>query len=132
MGLGAKVAHPEWQVVVMAGDGGLQVNLGEPGTAVQEGINVVIVLFNDGGYGVLRNIQDRAYDGRHIGVELHGLNFERLCEAYGIDYYPVKTSATFRQALEKALARGRLSMVEVDMQGVGPYSVPFAGYALRK
>lgn len=132
MGLGAKIAQPEKQVVVMAGDGGFQVNLGELGTAVQEGINVVIVLFNDGGYGVLRNIQDRAYESRHIGVELHGLNFERLCQAYNIDYYSVKTSAQFRPALQAALAGGRLSMVEVDMESVGPYSVPFAGYAMRK
>jgi acetolactate synthase I/II/III large subunit len=49
MALGTKLGQPEHQVVVMVGDGGLQVNMGELGTAVQEGINVVIVLFNDSG-----------------------------------------------------------------------------------
>jgi len=132
MGLGAKIGQPERQVVVMVGDGGLQVNIGELGTAVQEEMAVVIVLFNDGGYGVLRNIQNRAYGGRHIGVDLHGLNFEKLCEAYGIHYYPVTRVAAFRPAIETALASGRLSLVEIDMGAVGPFSVPFAGYALNK
>jgi acetolactate synthase-1/2/3 large subunit len=131
MGLGAKVGRPERQVVVMVGDGGLQVNMGELGTAVQEEIALVIVLFNDGGYGVLRNIQDRAYAGRHIGVDLYGLNFEKLCEAYGIHYYPVTRVAAFRPTIETALASGRLSLVEIDMGAVGPFSVPFAGYALN-
>ena len=130
MGLGAKMGQPERQVVVIVGDGGLQVNMGELGTAVQEEIAVVIVLFNDVGYGVLRNIQNRAYGGRHFGVDLYGLNFEKLCEAYGIHYYPVTRVEAFRPAAEAALASGRLSLVEIDMGAVGPFSVPFAGYAL--
>ncbi len=130
MGLGAKMGQPERQVVVIVGDGGLQVNMGELGTAVQEEIAVVIVLFNDGAYGVLRNIQNRAYGGRHFGVDLYGLNFEKLCEAYGIHYYPVTRVEAFRPAAEAALASGRLSLVEIDMGAVGPFSVPFAGYAL--
>ncbi|HET8842118.1 MAG TPA: thiamine pyrophosphate-binding protein [Ktedonobacteraceae bacterium] len=132
MGLGVKIGQPERQVVVMVGDGGLQVNLAELGTAVQEKLDVVVVLFNDGGYGVLRNIQDRTYEGRHIGVDLYGLNFEKLCEAYGIDYYPVTAVEMFRPAAEKALASGRLSLIEVNMIAVGPFRVPFAGYASSK
>jgi acetolactate synthase-1/2/3 large subunit len=130
MGLGVKIGQPERQVVVMVGDGGLQVNLAELGTAVQEKIDVVVVLFNDGGYGVLRNIQNRVYEERHIGVDLRGLSFEKLCEAYGIAYYPVTAVKTFRPTVEKALASGRLSLIEVDMTAVGPFRVPFAGHAL--
>jgi acetolactate synthase-1/2/3 large subunit len=131
MALGAKLGRPELQTVVMAGDGGIQVNLGELGTAVQEKIDVVVVLFNDGGYGVLRNIQDRAYEGRHIGVDLQGLNFAKLCEAYGIDHYPVTSVKMFRPAIENALASGRLSLVEVMMEAVGPFRIPFSGYAFN-
>jgi acetolactate synthase-1/2/3 large subunit len=132
MGLGAKLGQPKRQIVVIAGDGGIQVNLAELGTAVQEKIDIVVVLFNDGGYGVLRNIQDRAYDGRHIGVDLHGLSFAKLCEAYGIAYYPVTSVKMFRPTIEKALASGHLSLIEVDMAALGPFRVPFAGYALNK
>jgi acetolactate synthase-1/2/3 large subunit len=130
MGLGAKLGQPKRQVVVIVGDGGFQVNLGELGTAVQEGIDVVIVLFNDGGYGVLRNIQNRVLEGRHIGVDLQGLNIEKLCEAYGIAYYPVTSTMMFRPAINAALESCRLSLIEVDMSAIGPYRIPFAGYSL--
>ena len=130
MGLGARLGQPTRQVVVIAGDGGLQVNLGELGTAVQEGIDVVIVLFNDGGYGVLRNIQNRVLEGRHIGVDLQDPNFAKLCEAYGIAHYTVTSTAMFRPAIQDALGSGRLSLIEVDMAAIGPYRIPFAGYAL--
>jgi acetolactate synthase-1/2/3 large subunit len=130
MGLGAKLGRPKRQVVVIVGDGGFQVNLGELGTAVQEGIDVVIVLFNDAGYGVLRNIQDRVLEGRHIGVDLQGPNIEKLCGAYGISYYPVTSTQMFRPAVSAALESDRLSLIEVDMAAIGPYRIPFAGYAL--
>ena len=130
MAFGAKLGQPKRQVVVIVGDGGFQVNLGELGTAVQEGIGVVIVLFNDNGYGVLRNIQNRVLDGRHIGVDLRGLNIEKLCEAYGIAYHNVSATRMFRPALNAALGSGRLSLIEIDMDEIGPYRIPFAGYAL--
>ncbi|MGZ3642649.1 MAG: thiamine pyrophosphate-binding protein [Ktedonobacteraceae bacterium] len=130
MAFGAKLGQPKRQVVVIVGDGGFQVNLGESGTAVQEGIGVVIVLFNDNGYGVLRNIQNRVLDGRHIGVDLRGLNIEKLCEAYGIAYDNVSATRMFRPALNAALGSGRLSLIEIDMDEIGPYRIPFAGYAL--
>lgn len=132
MGMGAKLGQPERQVVVIVGDGGFQVNMAELGTAVQEGISVVIVLLNDGGYGVLHNIQDRVYGQRHIGVELRGLNFEKLSEAYDIAYYPVNAVAEFRPAVKSALESGQLSLIEVNMKAVGPFSKPFAGFALEK
>ena len=130
MALGAKLGQPKRQVVVIVGDGGFQVNLGELGTAVQERIDVVIVLFNDKGYGVLRNIQNRVLEGRHIGVDLHGLNIEKLCGAYDIAYYQVVSTKMFHPALSDALGSGRLSLIEVDMAAIGPYRIPFAGYAL--
>ncbi len=129
MGLGVKLGQPDRQVVVIVGDGGFQVNLGELATAVQENIPVVIILFNDGGYGVLRNIQNKVYDGRHIGVELRGLNFERLAGAYGLGYHPVDAVEKFRPAVEAALASGQPTLIEIDMLAIGPFAVPFAGPA---
>ena len=70
MALDAKAGRPERTVVRSAGDGGMLVNAGEWATAVQENAAVVVEVFNNGGYGVLRNIQNRAMAGRHIGVDL--------------------------------------------------------------
>lgn len=88
------------------------------------------MLFNDNGYGVLRNIQNRVLDGRHIGVDLYGLNIGKLCEAYGIAYHKVIATRMLRPALNAALGSGRLSLIEIAMDEIGPYRIPFAGYAL--
>ena len=70
MAIGAQIATPSKTVVLMAGDGGLLLNIGEMAVARHENAPVVVILFDDGGYGVLRNIQNAHFDGRTIGVDL--------------------------------------------------------------
>ena len=86
-------------------------------------------VFNDNGYGVLRNVQNGMLDGRHIGVDLHGLNMEKV---YGI-WYSFLLSHNTRDVPARtycALRNDQLSLIEVDMDEIGPYRIPFAGYAL--
>ena len=58
-------------IIVLCGDGGFMRNLGELACAVQERANMLIVLMNDGGYGVIKNIQNADYGSRHCYVDLH-------------------------------------------------------------
>src|SRR5438132_2745928 len=70
MAIGAQIAAPVKTVLAMCGDGGLLVNIGELAVARQENASIVMVLFDDGGYGVLRNIQNAHFEARTIAVEL--------------------------------------------------------------
>jgi acetolactate synthase-1/2/3 large subunit len=127
MALGAKLACPERVVAALVGDGGFLVNVGELATAVQERIAVILVLFNDGGYGVLRNIQDVRYGGRRIGVDLLAPDFVRLAEAFGAWGCRVSAVEDFRAAFEAALAVRGPALIEVDMSRLGPFAEPFSG-----
>jgi acetolactate synthase I/II/III large subunit len=129
MALGVKLGQPDKQVVVLCGDGGFLVNCGEMATAAQEKIPVVALLFNDGGYGVIRNIQNKHYAGRTFGVELQAPDFLKLAEAFGLNGYRVRALEEFRPALVAALASGQPSLIEIDMAAIGPFAVPFAGPA---
>ena len=82
MGIGAALARPGSPTVVLAGDGGLAVHLGELLTLAQERPRLTLIVFNDGGYGVLRNMQDR-YGDRRSGVDLVTPDFEQLARACG-------------------------------------------------
>jgi acetolactate synthase-1/2/3 large subunit len=113
--------------VALCGDGGFLVNCGEMATAAQEKIPVVALLFNDGGYGVIRNIENRHYGGRVFAVDLQAPDFQKLAEAFGLNGYRVQSLDEFRPALEKALASGRPGLIEIDMAAIGPFAVPFAG-----
>ena len=81
MAIGARLAREDGPLVLLAGDGGFAVNLGEMLTAVQEQLRFAVCLYDDGGYGVLRNTQDAAFGGRRIGVDLTGPDFEALARA---------------------------------------------------
>jgi acetolactate synthase-1/2/3 large subunit len=127
--LGVKLGQPDKQVVVLCGDGGFLVNCGEMATAVQEKIPVVALLFNDGGYGVIRNIQNKHYAGRTFAVDLKAPDFQKLAEAFGLNGYQVSSVEEFRPALESAFASGQPCLIEIDMAAIGPFAVPFAGPA---
>src|SRR5262249_28828905 len=58
MAIGAQIGAPSKTVVTLCGDGGLLVNIGELAAARQENAPIVMILFDDQGYGVLRNIQN--------------------------------------------------------------------------
>ncbi|MBN9390042.1 MAG: thiamine pyrophosphate-binding protein [Chloroflexi bacterium] len=127
MALGVKLGQPDKQVVVLCGDGGFLVNCGEMATAAQEKIPVVALLFNDGGYGVIRNIENKHYGGRVFAVDLQSPDFQKLAEAFGLNSYRVKALEEFRPALEAALTSGQPALIEIDMASIGPFAVPFAG-----
>lgn len=129
MGVGAALARPERRVVVLVGDGGLTAALGELGTLVQERINLLVVLFNDSGYGILRNLQDAHWDGRRFASDLLTPDFIGLARTYGIQASLVSQAAELGPQVRTAFARGGVNLVEVDLASIGPMAVPFTGAA---
>lgn len=120
MAIGAAIAAPQKTVFCLVGDGGLALNLGELGTLQQENPDLKLLVMNDRGYGVIRNIQDAQYGGRRAYVDLVTPHFEKLAGAYGIPYFKAKD-------LERAAARKGPALVEIDMDAIGPYAAAFAG-----
>ena len=112
--LGAKAAAPRQPVVCIAGDGGFMLNLGELATAVQEQLNVVVCLFNNQGYGILRRFQRQRFEGRHIGVDLHTPDFTRLAEACGVWAERVTQPDALGPALERALAADSPALLDIQ------------------
>ncbi len=124
MAVGAAVARPDAPTMLLVGDGGLAVHLGELGTVAEEQPWLVIVLFNDGGYGVLRNLQDQHF-GRRSGVDLVTPDFSALAAAYGIEHRALAEPAASAAVLGEAVALRRPVVVEVDCDAFGPMPKPF-------
>ncbi|MEV5642965.1 thiamine pyrophosphate-binding protein [Streptomyces flaveolus] len=124
MGIGAALARPDEPTVVIAGDGGLAVHLGELLTLAQERPRLLLLVFNDGGYGVLRNTQDR-YSGRRSGVDLHTPDFAGLSAACGLPYARIAAEADADGVIREALAADGPTLVEVDLAALGPMKTPF-------
>jgi acetolactate synthase I/II/III large subunit len=124
MAIGASAARPDVPTLLMVGDGGLAVHLGEMGTLAQQQSWIVMVLFNDGGYGVLRNLQDLHF-GRRAGVDLFTPDFAKLCDAYGIAHRMLRSPSDCDAVLAEAIALRRPVVVEVDCDAFGPMPEPF-------
>src|SRR5204863_8929277 len=92
MAIGAQIAAPSKTVVALCGDGGLLVNIGELAVARQENAPIVLVLFDDQGYGVLRNIQNAHFEGRTIGVELKSRDCVGAARACGLNAQRVRSA----------------------------------------
>ena len=120
--LGAKVAKPDKPVVAVSGDGGFLFNSQELATAVQYGINAVVVVFNDNAFGNVLRDQRNTFDGRTIGSELHNPDFVKLAEAYGARGVRVEEPEALQSSLREALALESPTLIEVP---VGPMPYPY-------
>ena len=120
--LGAKVAQPDKAVVALSGDGGFLFNSQELATAVQHGINAVVVVFNDNAYGNVLRDQENRFSGRTIGAELHNPDFVKLAEAYGARGVRANGPDELESSIKEALAIEAPTLIEIP---VGKMPSPF-------
>ncbi|MGA9619244.1 MAG: thiamine pyrophosphate-binding protein [Serratia proteamaculans] len=125
MAIGTAIANPQRKVVGLVGDGGLALGLGELATMAQEQANITLLIMNDGGYGVMRGIQDKYFAGRQYYNELHTPSFTLVAEAMGLKAWKIDSAAQFSGVLAEAINYPGPSVVEVDMNSIGPLT--FAG-----
>ncbi|MEM7096286.1 MAG: thiamine pyrophosphate-binding protein [Actinomycetota bacterium] len=124
MALGASIARPDEPTLAIIGDGGLQVQLGELATIAQENVPITVVVFDDGGYGVLRNMQDQ-HLGRRSGVDLFTPSVPLLADAHGLRCRGVASAEQFGPAFADAVESREPSVIHVDCEQLGPMPRPF-------
>jgi acetolactate synthase-1/2/3 large subunit len=101
--IGVKCAFPDKQVVDIAGDGSIQMNIQELATAAQYKINVKIVILNNGYLGMVRQWQELFYEKRYSHTDMtYAPDFVKLAEAYGI----IGLRATKPEEVESILKHG--------------------------
>ncbi len=128
MAIGAAVARPERLTLALVGDGGLMLNAAELPTAVQEDTGLVLLVMNDRGYGILRNLADAQFDGRRIYSDLHTPAFDAIAQAHGYAYHRIDTLDGLAGRLRKVFAqRARPTLLEFDLDSIGPMARPFSG-----
>jgi acetolactate synthase I/II/III large subunit len=111
--LGVKIGNPDKAVVSIAGDGGFQFGLQELATAVQYGINVVVMVFNNNAYGNVRRDQAQLFQGRTLGSNLRNPDFVALAESYGVQGYRATTPEGLKSSLEQALDLSAPALIEI-------------------
>ena len=123
--LGAKAARPDAMVVSLAGDGGFMFGVQELATAVQHGLGVIVLLFNNNLYGNVRSMQEQLYDGRVIATDLHNPDFVAMAKAFGARAERVHDMDALRQAIRSAKGQTLPTVIEIPVGNDWPSTNKF-------
>ena len=115
--IGAKMADPDKQVVAVCGDGAFQMSMFELATIAVNHVALKILVVRNEYLGLVREHQEKVYEGHYSGVQLYAYpHFEKLAEAYDMDYFHADSNEALDAELDRFLAcKGAAIMVcDVD------------------
>jgi acetolactate synthase-1/2/3 large subunit len=112
--IGAKIAHPDRQVLAVLGDGGFMFSVNELSTAVKYGLGIVFLVLNDQRYGAIKYLQEGIF-GKYGEVDLTNPDFPAMARAFGARGSRVETFDELPKALERALAHAGPTLLELPV-----------------
>jgi acetolactate synthase-1/2/3 large subunit len=101
-GIGAKFAAPDRKVVVVSGDGSIQMNIQELGTAVQYNVDIKVIILNNYFLGMVRQWQEKFYQERYSYSAMSVPNFVMLAEAYGARGFRIEKQSELAGTMKEA------------------------------
>lgn len=112
--IGAKLAFPERRVLAISGDGGFMMNVQEMETATRVGANVVTLVWEDHGYGLIAWKQDNEF-GHHTPLSFGNPDFVQLAEAFGWRGIRVNRSKDLAPALEESFQANTPTLIVIPI-----------------
>ncbi|MDO8434510.1 MAG: biosynthetic-type acetolactate synthase large subunit [Candidatus Binatus sp.] len=112
-GIGATFAAPDKKVVVVSGDGSIQMNIQELGTAVQYGVDIKVIILNNYVLGMVRQWQEKFYAERYSYSTMSVPNFVKLADAYGAHGFRVEKSKDLVATMREAFATPGPVLIDV-------------------
>ncbi len=116
--IGAAFARPGEPVVVVTGDGSIQMNIQELATVFKHRLPIIVAICNNGMLGMVRQWQEMFHAERYSEVYLADCNpdFARLAEAYGIAGYNISDRASARSIVREVLAKGEPAVLNFEVE----------------
>jgi acetolactate synthase-1/2/3 large subunit len=112
MSIGAKLAAPDRPVICIAGDGGFLFSIQELATAAELKLPLPIVLWNNGGYGEIRDEMDR-HGIAHLGTEATAHDFRAIAEGFGCRAERPTTRHALQEVVAEAFEHDRPTLIEL-------------------
>lgn len=112
--IAAKLVHPERKVVVLTGDGGFMMNSQDLETAARLGLDLIVIIFNDTGLGMIRAKQMADGHG-HYGVEFNNPDFVMYANSFGAHGHRLDDPSKFRALLDAAAEQGGVHVIDVPV-----------------
>ncbi|MDS9470106.1 5-guanidino-2-oxopentanoate decarboxylase [Paracoccus sp. MBLB3053] len=111
--MGAKLACPERPVIGLIGDGGLQFTVAEIASAVELGLSLPVIVWNNRGYGEIKTyMRDRGIP--EIGVDILTPDFQMIARGFGAKATRVETPSALLEALAAAFSENGPTIIEIE------------------
>ena len=130
MGLGAKLAEPDSNVVVAMGDGGFQYATNEIATALKYDLPITVVVFNDGYLGANNGFQNYLY-GRTAWVDLNNPDYAALSKAYGGSGERIDRPEQLAEAVRRGIESNTVYVIDAPINPEFGYPATGAGPTVR-
>jgi acetolactate synthase I/II/III large subunit len=112
-GIGATFAAPDKKVVVVSGDGSIQMNIQELGTAVQYNVDIKVIILNNYFLGMVRQWQEKFYAERYSYSAMSVPNFVKLADAYGMHGFRIEKAKDLVATMKEAFATPGPVLIDV-------------------
>jgi acetolactate synthase I/II/III large subunit len=110
--MGVKMGIPDATVWVVAGDGGIQMNIQELATLKQQGITVKVAIMNNGYLGMVRQWQHFFHNHNYSETPITGPDYVKLADAYGLTGMQITRRADVQAAVRKAMQTGGTVIID--------------------
>lgn len=115
-GIGAQIAAPKKEVYAIAGDGGIQMNIQELATVVQEKLPLKIIVMNNGFLGMVRQWQQLFFEKRYSSTPISGPDLLKISEAYNIESSRVMHKNDLLSGIKKMRSHKGPYLLEVKVE----------------
>ncbi|MCM1338541.1 MAG: biosynthetic-type acetolactate synthase large subunit [Muribaculaceae bacterium] len=102
--IGAAIANPDSEIVCIAGDGSFQMGLQELATCADYGLNIKVMILNNGYLGMVRQLQEKNFGARYSQTSISNPDFVQLVQSYGLKAVRVSTLDCVDKALDTAFS----------------------------
>jgi acetolactate synthase-1/2/3 large subunit len=115
--IGASLVKKKKRIICMDGDGSIQLNIQDLHTINKHRLPVKIFIFNNGGYGIIKQFQELYLEKRYeaSGKGVSNPNFKKISDAYNINYTFIKTHSSFKK-LDKIISSKRPEIIEINIK----------------
>jgi acetolactate synthase-1/2/3 large subunit len=125
--IGAQIAHPDKQVVVINGDGSFMFNVQELDTAVRLNLPIIVIVANNCAWGMIKSKQKGELKKRYCDVDLPPTNYAEIAKGFGCYGEKIEKPEDIKPAIQRAIDSKKPAVIDVDMAFETPIAMKVIG-----
>ncbi|MHA1150278.1 MAG: thiamine pyrophosphate-binding protein [Promethearchaeota archaeon] len=125
--IGAKMAYPDRQVVLINGDGSFMFNIQELETAVRLNVPIIVLIANNCAWGMLKSYQKNSMQKRYCDVDIGSVNYAEIAKGFGCYSERIENPEEIKEAIQRAVDSKKPSVIDISIAFETPPAMKIIG-----